>query len=154
MFTYVYFEVYIYNWFVMVALYVVVILQCIMSGKCVYGCWWMSLQHTVHAAAALNAYLWRVCLGFTSCHAVAAVQWCAALCCVIRTSSRKRIPKFQKKNKCKAWVVFSKTTSKNRKPAGCLLVKPSCEVCCVACIPQPSCQTDPQHLCFTLNTKP
>ncbi len=38
MFTYVHFEVYIYNWFVMVALYVVVILQCIMSGKCVYGC--------------------------------------------------------------------------------------------------------------------
>lgn len=61
----------------------VVILHCIMSEFCVYGCWRTSLHWSESfAAAALTAYSWRDCSSFTSCHAVAVFQCCAALCCV------------------------------------------------------------------------
>ena len=67
---------------------------------------------------------------------------CAVLCDQnLKPQTRNKIPE---KNELKAWIVFSNSNCQEQ-AARCLLVKPLCEVCCVAGLPRPSCQTGPQR---------
>ena len=74
MLTWVYVYSYMYNWFFIIGFYIVVILQCIMSGNVCVGADGHQCNAQLPGSSYTDCIFVKSLLKFTSCHAVAAVQ--------------------------------------------------------------------------------